>query len=318
MVVGIDEAGLSPVLGPLVVSAVAMRVPDDQVDTPLWDVLAGAVSRKRSSKSALAINDSKKLYSSRSKGGLRALERGVLASLASAGREAASPTALLQLVASEAVGKLARYPWYVDDTRSLPRSAEGTDIVLAGNALKKAMSESGVALVGMRSEPIFAGQFNDLVGVTRNKASTLFDIVSRLLVWARGVGQDRLCVYVDRLGGRQRYREGLERVFDGCSLRVLTEEPECSAYEISDGRRDMSLTFSVGGDAKQLPVALASMLSKYIRELYMELLNGFWRGHLPELAPTAGYHTDGRRFWQEIEPTVRRLGIDPHLLFRTR
>ena len=37
---------------------------------------------------------------------------------------------------------------------------------------------------------------------------------------------------------------------------------------------------------------------------------------LPEIFATAGYATDGQRFWQEIQPTLRALGIDPQRLRR--
>ncbi|MCH8916798.1 MAG: hypothetical protein IIC52_01970 [Proteobacteria bacterium] len=39
IVAGIDEAGFGPTLGPLVVSGVAFRVPDDQVDRCLYGLL---------------------------------------------------------------------------------------------------------------------------------------------------------------------------------------------------------------------------------------------------------------------------------------
>ena len=58
-----------------------------------------------------------------------------------------------------------------------------------------------------------------------------------------------------------------------------------------------------------LPVALASMTAKYLRELAMIRLNRFFREALPEIKPTAGYVQDGRRFLQEVRPVIedRRL-----------
>ncbi len=51
-----------------------------------------------------------------------------------------------------------------------------------------------------------------------------------------------------------------------------------------------------------LPVALASMLAKYVRELCMGQFNRYW-GHLvPGLQPTAGYYVDAQRFLGEIRP----------------
>ena len=319
IVVGMDEAGLSPVLGPLVLSAVAMSVPDDRAGQSLWDLLAPAVCRKPASKSAVAIDDSKKLYSASSRRGLKPLERGVLAALASAGHHPTGVKQLLEIVAPETASQLAGYPWYAQDERDLPRRADATDVVLAGNALRKAMGDIGAHLAGIRSEPILVGQFNRLVSATRNKATTLFDLASRLLVWAwRYTAKGAVSVHVDRLGGRQRYGPGLQRVFDGCELKIEDETDRHSAYVIASGPRRMRVSFSVGGDSQQLPIALASMLSKYLRELFMESLNAFWAAHVGDLKRTSGYHTDGKQFVERIGPMARELGIDQALLVRTR
>jgi hypothetical protein len=60
------------------------------------------------------------------------------------------------------------------------------------------------------------------------------------------------------------------------------------------------------------------MLSKYVRELHMGLFNEFWREHLADLKPTAGYAVDARRFLREIAPLRRRLEIDDRRLVRQR
>lgn len=319
IVVGMDEAGLSPLLGPLVLSAVAMSVPDEHIERSLWELLSPAVCRKASSKSAIAIDDSKKLYSASSARGLKPLERGVLAALASADHLPTDLAALLNTVSPETAGQLGAYPWYAGVDPGLPHKADATDIALAGNALRKAMADVGASLVGVRSEPVLVGRFNRLVASTRNKATTLFDLASRLLVWAwRYTAHGPVCVHVDRLGGRQRYGPGLQRVFDGCGLKIEDETDRRSAYVITSGPRQMRVVFSVGGDSEQLPIALASMLSKYLRELFMALLNGFWLQHVGDLKRTSGYHTDGKRFIEQIEPMAKQLGIDRSLLVRTR
>ena len=319
IVVGMDEAGLSPLLGPLVLSAVAVSVPDEHVDRSLWDLLGSAVCRKPASKSAVAIDDSKKLYSTSNARGLKPLERGVLAALASADQHPADLSGLLKVISPQTASELSAYPWYSAVDRALPHSADATDVSLAGNALRKALADIGSRLVGMRSEPVLVGQFNRLVAATRNKATTLFDLASRLLVWAwRYTGDGLVSVHVDRLGGRQRYAPGLQRVFDGCHLKIEDETQHRSAYVITQGSRHMRVAFSVDGDSQQLPIALASMLSKYVRELFMASLNGFWSGHVGDLKRTSGYHTDGKRFIEQIEPMVQQLGIDRSLLVRTR
>jgi hypothetical protein len=196
-------------------------------------------------------------------------------------------------------------------------------VALAGNALASALRDAGVWLRAMRSEVVLVGEYNRMVGVTRNKSTTLFDVNSRLLaylwrkLWDDG-SPGRVRVFADRHGGRIRYRALLQRLFAGCELKVLDESEAFSGYRIGDGRREIELSFGAGFDAIHLPVALASMASKYVRELFMELLNGFWARHVADLAPTAGYYADGTRFLAEIAPAVQRIGVAPELLRRCR
>ena len=66
-----------------------------------------------------------------------------------------------------------------------------------------------------------------------------------------------------------------------------------------------------------LPVALASMVAKYVRELLMQRLNRFFRGQMTGLKPTAGYFKDGRRYVTEIKPVIQRLHLASSDLVRT-
>ena len=67
-----------------------------------------------------------------------------------------------------------------------------------------------------------------------------------------------------------------------------------------------------------LPAALASMASKYLRELAMRAFNDFWCARVPGLAPTAGYPRDARRFKAAIEPLQSVLGISDAVVWRER
>ena len=77
IVAGIDEAGYGPLLGPLVVSATAFRVPDDAAQADLWERFSPAVTRQATRKSGrVRVDDSKAMH----KGGkgVRALEENLL------------------------------------------------------------------------------------------------------------------------------------------------------------------------------------------------------------------------------------------------
>jgi hypothetical protein len=117
----------------------------------------------------------------------------------------------------------------------------------------------------------------------------------------------------DKHGGRNRYDGYLQEIAEGAMIFRLREAHDVSRYRI--GKTE--LRFQAGGEA-HLPVALASMVSKYVRELSMELFNRFWAAHVPDLKPTKGYPIDAQRFRAEIAEAQRRLEIPDEALWRER
>jgi len=320
LVAGIDEAGLGPVLGPLVVSAVAMEVPDDAADRSLWELLAAAVSRKPSRhRTKIAIGDSKKLYSRQRKNPLEHLERAVLAALGAAGRQPKSLKGLLKVLCPAVVKDLASYPWYAGGDVPAPVCLTTSQAGLAANALSTAMAEVGVRLLAVRSEVVPVGEYNRLVAATRNKSRTLNDITARLLAYLWGkLPAGHMRIDVDRQGARRSYLRYLQQLWPQGQFKVLDESETYSAYRIADDVRSAEICYAVKGEQRHLPVALASMFSKYLRELMMEMFNRFWTTHVPHLAPTAGYYVDGRRFFREISSPMGQLGVDKEIVYRSR
>lgn len=320
LIAGIDEAGVSPVLGPLVVSGAVFEVPEAHCRENLWGVLTGCVSRKVSRKRrTIAIGDSKKLYVSGGSRGIEPLERGVLAMLAASGIHPTSLRSLLEAVCPRCLEFVDGYPWYCGDLE-LPRSMTAMNSRLSGNALAHSFRRTGIRLVHLQGNPVFAGQFNRQVSSIGNKATLLFGFTAERILEAFALcppGQ-RMQIHVDRQGGRRRYLDVLQRILPEARFRIVEETDRTSRYEISLDGTAADVVFAVGAEQTQLPVALASMLSKYVRELFMELLNGYWRQHAPEIEPTAGYSQDGKRFYRQIRPVATRLGIADELFYRCR
>ncbi|MBS3734041.1 MAG: hypothetical protein KGY99_03860 [Phycisphaerae bacterium] len=321
MVAGIDEAGYGPVLGPLVITAVAFEVPDDRAEASLWDPLGSAVARKRSCRDGrIAIADSKKLYSRRASNPLEHLERATLSATAClADTPPASFADLLSVLAPAAGDAVGAYPWYAGQSLALPQAISPTGRALAANALAAAMRRSGVHLRLVRCEPVLVGEFNRMVAATDNKTATLLSVTGRLLAQlAQSAPVGRTTIHVDRQGGRRRYLSFLQNLFPRAAMKIVDESDTRSVYRVTNAQRLMEVSFAVSADAAQLPTALASMVSKYVRELFMQLFNGFWTARSPGLAPTAGYYVDGRRFYEAIAPSMRRFGIDDGLVYRRR
>ncbi len=318
IIAGIDEAGFSPVVGPMVVSAAVFRVPDESVNQDLWRKLSSAVTRKGFRKSsAIGIADSKLMHVRDD--GVVHLERGLLGMLHQKAPAPRSLRELLQLVCPQIPVEMEAYPWYAGGDMPLPRLADWQDLSLRSKALTAAMKRHEIVFEGLRSEPVLAGRYNQLVGATRNKSVALFGVVAQLIDWicrAFDAGDGPTRIIVDHQGGRVRYLEPLQNIFDGASINILEETETRSRYLISVHGRSIEISFLVGGETACLATALASMSCKYVRELFMELLNGYFARHVPGLAPTTGYHTDGQRFVESALPILQQQGLDKNLLVR--
>jgi ribonuclease HII len=318
ILIGIDEAGYGPILGPLVVSAAAFEVPVAVADACLWEALKESVSPTRSArKSRIPILDSKKLFSRSD--GLAKLERSVLAVMTAWRGMPPTLRGLVGLLCPELLAKLPEYPWYRDADPKLPRAADAGGVRLAASLLRRDLDGHSIRCAGFWSEVLPERHYNRLVDSTQNKAVVLSGLTLRLMQRVADAYPDQeLRFAVDKQGAREVYGPLLLRAFEDRRLKVLDETPEHSAYELSGGRAAWRVSFSQSGESRHLLVALASLMSKYLREALMECFNAFWSSHVPELKPTAGYYEDGLRFLKDIQPHLRRLGIEKEWLVRQR
>jgi ribonuclease HII len=213
----------------------------------------------------------------------------------------------------------AGIPWYADLSRPLPVDPLRSKSRAAAEHLKAALGRVGVGACSLTAQIVTEERFNHRVAATRNKAAVLLEQVLQLLQRAGELaGDSDLHVYVDRLGGRSNYRALLLAAFPQRHLHVLEASARSSRYRLATSRSDWHVEFTVEADQQYLPVALASMLAKYVRELLMERFNEYWRRWLPDLRPTAGYYTDARRFLADIRPVVGQAGVPTDRFVRAR
>ncbi len=306
-------------LGPLCLGCAVFALKDHDPDDgapDLWKLLRPAVCRaRRDRRHRIAIDDSKKLKAAATPRvhPLRYLERGVLSTLGASDRWPRTDDRLLRLLGVE----VPSAPWY-DSTVDLPVGQGADELRIGASRLKRALDRGGVQCALLRCDALDVERFNAQVQRTGSKASVNFCAAMRLLdaVWRRWPG-DHPRVIVDRQGGRTHYLDVLGLLFREARIRILAEGERLSRYRLERGGTFLTVSFVRNAEAGHLPVALASMTAKYVRELFMLRLNRFFGAHLAELKPTAGYVQDARRYLGEIAPVIKRLGLPRSRLVRT-
>lgn len=312
--IGIDEAGYGPNLGPFVMTLVACKVPDDQHDACLWKLLKSAARRAGTKADRrLVVADSKLVYSPAS--GWDDLERSVLACLFGS---TPSLQHLVEHLADVDVPTLKKESWYAGDT-ALPTEVKADDLTAACELWKQTCESVGVTWGFSRSAIIPAPHFNDLVDKWDSKGAVLAVAATRLMEsCVQATGDEPMHIVIDKHGGRNNYSALLQHAFaDGM---VLAEEEGAarSVYRVEGMNRTIRILVTPKADVKHFTVSLASMVSKYVRELLMREFNRFWQKHVADLAPTAGYPGDSRRFFNAIRPALLKLGLQEREVWRKR
>ena len=317
ILIGTDEAGYGPNLGPLVIGISAWRVTGDR-ETDLYQQLSKSVTpRAQRQDSRVAVADSKQLY--RPKGDLSQLERGVFWATALRGAWPSSFRNLCRIVAPTVETRLNEIPWYANFDAKLPihSTQELTEMAISVD-WKSAADEQDVQLLALRAALVFPNEFNQQVARYESKGTVLsqttLDLVADTIT---SLHDEPIRVVCDKHGGRNKYGALLQPRFGDQLVRVVSESRKSSVYDLVSKSRPIRISFEVGGESF-LPSAIASMLAKYLRELSMLAFNEFWQSHLPDLKPTAGYPVDAKRFREQIRSVQKQLDVSDERLWRNR
>jgi len=117
------------------------------------------------------------------------------------------------------------------------------------------------------------------------------------------------------VGGMRKYRDYF-RHLEVSKVEVLRESRPACHYSV---RGIGEISFEVSSDDRHLPVAMASMVGKYLRELLMERQNQFYLAHDESLPRPSGYHDPvTTRFVDGSASLRKRLGVVERCFLRAR
>ena len=248
----------------------------------LGPLVVAAAFARRPLRAPVRIADSKKVFSQAR--GVSTLEPAVLGFL---------PAPTLSDLCARLGDPLPDVPWY-----RVPLALPG-QAPLAG-------------LQGAMARFVDPGEFNAET-VCRNKSDLLFEVVASMVTRILKDHEGPVEFLIGKQGGRRYYLAEIRRLIDP-KARRLSERPDRSSYEVRGGR----MTFLRDAEDRHELVALASMIAKYVREGAMKLFNDWWAARVPGLRRTAGYGSDGSRFFREVEPALEASGVSRESVLRFR
>ena len=236
--IGMDEAGYGPNLGPLVITATSWTMADDPRECDLFDLLSDVVTRTTGDVDRrLHVGDSKQVYSPAK--GLRSLELTVLAILRAAEVPTDSFHSLWHAVAVERTSAADVEPWHADGDFPLPVACDAAILDRLSRRLMDCLNRCDVEPPRVACEVVLTERFNSLTIASGSKGQMLSRLSISLLrhLWNPD-GHSGAFIICDKHGGRNRYDELLAEVVDGQMIFCTAEGRELSAYRIGKPKCD--------------------------------------------------------------------------------
>lgn len=287
-IIGADENGLGPRLGPMTVTAVLARVADG-AERVVTTKPRGGLKRR--------LGDSKDLVAHGNCALGEAWTRALVERGAGHGdRPGAAPDdprSLLEAVTldpatvlSEPCPKHVRGQcWSVEDEGFCSEEEMGDLLTLVRKDLKR-LEARGVEIVGVRTVVACTKRLNEAVDRGESRFVVDLHAMERLILHFHELAGEEISAECGKVGGFGQYG----KVFGPLAGRlhmVLEEGRARSAYRFP-GLGEIA--FVRDGDASNILVGMASLVGKYVRELLMGRIVRHYRRLDGDLPVVSGYH----------------------------
>jgi ribonuclease HII len=278
--VGVDENGLGPRLGPLVVTAVLVRADERG---------AKVASSRARGKLKQRLGDSKALVSFRERALGEAWARAIHAR--TIGGTPASVDDLVHALSLDAREPLrAKCPddhldqcWRTDGEAFV---AEETLVAEVARDLD-ALAKNGVELVGARVAIVCTRRLNDAIDAGLSRFHADLHTMERLVAWAREVAGVDVLATCGKVGGFDRYGDRFGGPLAGRLHVALDEGRARSTYKMPGVG---TIAFVRDADDTHMLVSMASLVGKWVRDVLMSRIVRHHRVSVPNLPDASGYH----------------------------
>lgn len=299
---GIDENGLGSRLGPLIVTAVAARIHGPTAAARQ----AGQVDRSR------LLDDSKRLVSHQN------VRLGEAWARAIVGAAATSPAALLEQVSLDPIAvsmkpcpaHVKSQCWGTDGeafTASEPMVEEVTHLL-------QTLRQRGLEICSVRSAWSCTRVLNDRLALGQHRFIVDLHNMERLILDAR----KRMDCQIDAICGKVGGIADYPRYFGPLAGRlyaVIEQSRERSSYEFAQLGQ---VAFEQDADAHDSLVMIASLVGKYLRELFMGRIARHYANSDRVARPPSGYHDPVTNQFVEATSVLRKSRRVPLDCFERR
>jgi ribonuclease HII len=300
---GIDENGLGPRLGPLVVTAVWAKV------TPEGGVIAG-----RKPKGALAkrLGDSKDMVSH---GDVALGEAWARAIARRIGLAASTPDELIHGLALDSRAELRKpCPSHVEaqcwNTERESFEADDDMVALVTRDLEK-LCERGVDIAGLRTSVVCTKRLNDARLAGKSRFDMDLHAMERMILYARESEQTNIDAVCGKVGGYAKYSDAFGPLA-GRLHAIIEEGSRKSSYSFPGLG---VISFVRDADAHHMLVAMASMVGKWVREVLMGRIVRYYGHSENEELCASGYHDPVTDRFVEATSLVRKKRAVPDTCF---